>query len=181
MPNWCENDLTIKGSKTEIARLLQLVSSEDSIFDFNKILPMPEVFKGVHEGFCIINGVDCKRWRTGADGEPVAITEEEVAQWRELYGTDGWYDWCIANWGTKWDACDAEIDDAGLPNKVVFHFNTAWSPPVPVIGKLHKLFPTLKIKLKYYEGGAAYKGVLKFDETGLVEDKSTEYHGGRGG
>lgn len=42
MPNWVQNRLTIYGQETEVEKCLSFCKSEDSDFDFNKIVPMPE-------------------------------------------------------------------------------------------------------------------------------------------
>lgn len=42
MPNWVQNILTIYGQETKIEKCLLFCKSEDSDFDFNKIVPMPE-------------------------------------------------------------------------------------------------------------------------------------------
>ena len=48
----------------------------------------------------------------------------------EKYGYETWYDWCINNWGTKWNAGDCSISD----NTVIFE--TAWSAPDNIYRKL---------------------------------------------
>lgn len=45
----------------------------------------------------------------------------------------GWYDWNIANWGTKWNAYKTD-----LVSDSVLEFQTAWSTPRPVIDELAK-------------------------------------------
>lgn len=42
MPNWVQNRLTIYGQETEIEKCLLFCKSEESDFDFNKIVSMPE-------------------------------------------------------------------------------------------------------------------------------------------
>ena len=42
MPNWVQNRLTIYGQETEVEKCLLFCKSEDSDFDFNNIVPMPE-------------------------------------------------------------------------------------------------------------------------------------------
>ena len=37
------------------------------------------------------------------------------------------YDWCVENWGTKWDVSDVYVDQQ--PTELTVCFNTAWSPP----------------------------------------------------
>ena len=40
------------------------------------------------------------------------------------YGSKDWYDWCVKNWGTKWNACGTEFDES---NPTQIKFDTAWS------------------------------------------------------
>ena len=40
MPNWCMNEITFDSSKIEEVRAL--VRSDEALFDFNKIIPMPQ-------------------------------------------------------------------------------------------------------------------------------------------
>ena len=52
------------------------------------------------------------------------------------YSATTWYDWCINNWGTKWNSYDPwKGEDHGLM------FSTAWSAPHPVIEELSAHFP----------------------------------------
>lgn len=47
------------------------------------------------------------------------------------YGAVTWYEWCNANWGTKWNASDCDIyEEDGELN---ISFNTAWSEPEGII------------------------------------------------
>lgn len=74
-------------------------------------------------------------------------------------GYPGWYEWSCANWGTKWDAYDYKerVNDLG---RFVFKFETAWSPPVPILTKLAEMWPKLTIETKSIdEGGGAWAGI----------------------
>ncbi len=51
------------------------------------------------------------------------------------FGHTGWYDWCIANWGTKWNAYSF-----GQADTNTLSFNTAWSCSMPVMTKLSEMF-----------------------------------------
>jgi len=62
-----------------------------------------------------------------------------------------------------------------------YQFETAWSPPLPVVKELAKRFPTLTLKIKYFEYGVGYQGSNLYEEGILVEEKTTDYHGNRGG
>jgi hypothetical protein len=119
MPNWVSNTLeVIKGDPKEV---FEFVRSEKSLFDFNKLIPMPEHIKD--------------------SDEPVAYAG--------LEGVPAWYAWALDNWGTKWNACDAEYSTKD-PERVLW-FDTAWSPPVPVFEALAKRFPAHEIIVRSFE------------------------------
>ena len=59
-----------------------------------------------------------------------------------------WYDWRVENWGTKWNAVDAQITEDG------FIFDTAWAAPLPVTKKLSELFPSIKFNLTWADEDA---------------------------
>lgn len=42
MPNWVQTDIYLHGEEKDIKKVLELVKSEESEFDFNKIIPMPK-------------------------------------------------------------------------------------------------------------------------------------------
>lgn len=65
---------------------------------------------------------------------------------RENYGCYTWYEWCTANWGTKWDALETEFDFAD-PCSVSF-----WVPGVPfgIFEKLCSTFPEAEINFSVF-------------------------------
>lgn len=109
MPNWVSNTLrVIKGDAKEI---FDFVRTEKSVFDFNKLIPMPDSIENAKETVVRQSGFE----------------------------VPAWYAWSIDNWGTKWNACDAEYSTKD-PGHVIW-FDTAWNPPVPVFDALAKRFP----------------------------------------
>lgn len=182
MPNWCENDLTIRGHAIDIEAVLQFVRSGDeaedkSLFSFERIVAMPPELHGIQTGAIRINGELVTEWRTIGD-ENVPVDTEEL---QRRYGATSWYEWNTANWGTKWPATDVEVEYRSGDERAVIHFSTAWSPPVPVVTKLAEKFPQLDFDLRYYEGGAAFKGRLQLKGGRVVHDSTGPYHGSRGG
>lgn len=80
---------------------------------------------------------------------------------------------------TKWNACECSLELGD--EKLVYHFETAWSPPCPVILKASEMFPELEFRLEYFEGGAGFKGVFEAKGGKILVDKMSNYRGNRGG
>jgi len=199
MPNHCKNTITITGEKgyledfihfhlTDMKKPLDTddLSKNDFIdFSFNSVLPRPAELEGISTGSTMIDGVRHKVWRGGFD-DAVAISAEEQYQLISDYGHTNLYDWCIANWDTKWDAYDYELhtplnimlfqqpvfvpyNDAttyGMEGKAPFYmlemsFTTAWSTPENVLRVLSCQNPRLLICTKWREEGGM-EGELVF-------------------
>jgi hypothetical protein len=141
MPNWCQNTLSISGNKNEINKVLELIRGNETAFDLNKVIPMPEEFKNT--------------------ASPVPDDQKVLQkQLAKKYGSGNWYDWSLNNWGTKWNTNGAEIiDDSGTSVKI--YCDTAWSPPVPVVKALSKKFPKIRFVLSYCEPGMCFAGELE--------------------
>lgn len=73
-----------------------------------------------------------------------------------------WYDWNVENWGTKWEIYDVVDWDWIEPTHLSYAFETAWSPPEPVIEKLAELYPDIEITHTYSEMGAGYAGRAEY-------------------
>lgn len=138
MPNHVTNIVTFEGDQTIEA--IELMKGETA-FDFNRIIPMPNELVGT---------ISPQREPRRREGESEQEHFLNVEEWRKnqqrllkLYGATDWYDWSIANWGTKWNAYDVSANG----NEVIF--DTAWSSPFPVFVALSKKFLNLKIYVKY--------------------------------
>ena len=200
MPNYCMNKLELSGKQQDIAELLAFVKSEESSFDFNKIKPIPQSIKNTERGsvafaseaVCwylkekkITNHLKWLFDRYNISEDELA---EKVEQWqkenkvdlnlgyriienRQRYqGYGDWYEWCIANWGTKWEACDPEIQN----NVIVFE--TAWSPATPIIERLAQLFPQIDFIYKYFEPGFNLAGRNTYLQGNCVTCDSYDYN-----
>lgn len=89
----------------------------------------------------------------------------------EKYGFKDWYDWNVANWGTKWDFSLESVDRIDA-NTVKAAFDSAWSPPIAAYGRLVEL--GFEIEAFYYEPGMAFVG--KYTGSGNEEsDDCVEY------
>jgi hypothetical protein len=74
---------------------------------------------------------------------------------------DGWWDFCVNNWGTKWDI-GANPEQYGLKatrvgNQISCSFDSAWAPPLGLYEKLVEL--GYNVKATYWEPGMAFCGI----------------------
>jgi len=178
MPNWCSNSLRVEGPQPDIMRCVKFVKSKKEILDANKIIPYPKKFRKMDEQ---------ARRRADLLGklrEKVKFDRFNDRQMREFnynapptihdgYNRGG-HEWCINNWGTKWGFCEAQILDRS-PTSIDYSFETAWSPPLPLIKRLGKMFPRLHIVLNYEETGCGFQGELGIEAGKVYMDDSHEY------
>jgi len=87
------------------------------------------------------------------------ITQEISDKLKLLFGSDNWYTWRNNNWGTKWDIGEIILNDIDTES-CSFNFNTAWSPPEPIIDKLRDMFPKLIFSGMYVGEGYEYADVF---------------------
>lgn len=75
---------------------------------------------------------------------------------------DGWHEWNVSNWGTKWDFGKDEHDDPAqiVNNEVSISFSTAWSPPIDFYQYLNDEHD-YSIKATYWEPGMGFCGAYK--------------------
>lgn len=134
------------------------------------------------ENTLIINGKekDIKEFKEKVkEGENVLSNEKLFPRPKELKG-EGWYNWSIQNWGTKWGICEPTILNE-TKTQIRYAFDTAWSPPERMFLKVSKDYPKLKFTLRFWEGGMCFKGVFQVKNGEILKDETSEYNGGRGG
>lgn len=170
MPNWVKTHLTFNGSKEDIEAIKQFCKSDDSEFDFRKIIPYPEYWNCPDKYFIHKDEIVEETW-TNSNGEKEIhlscptrhITVTSDKPWLD------WYEWHREFWGTKWDASDPILVDDGV------WFDTAWSFAEPVVIALSKKFPTVEILFEYADedmgnncaSGAVIAGAISYDD---IED-----------
>lgn len=113
-------------------------------------------------------------------------TEEKCKKLIEKYGFDNWYDWCVNNWGTKWDAEDEVLDIED--DRINIVFNTAWCVPERLLNKIQLDYPDLYIECFFMDESGTPSGVLYTDpdnagelicessEARIVDDLGNEYY-----
>jgi len=74
---------------------------------------------------------------------------------------ENWYEWNVANWGTKWDVGDEHSVADKETNTIHLSFESAWAPPTKAYETLQELGFT--VNATYYEPGMCFAGVFNED------------------
>jgi len=155
MPNWCNNYLELEHEDPAMIERAQKAFAEGKLLE--EFCPVPA---SLH----IVAG------RLG-DGDEQKKLEEDTAENIRVHGYGNWYDYCVNEWGTKWDVGgDGDQANTDGPNAIRMNFDSAWAPPVAAMEKFMDL--GFKVKLVYWESGMGFCGL--FDENG---DDYMDYSG----
>lgn len=141
MPNWCTNQLTIKGKDTPA--VLAALNGTYSVVDFNKITPYPNEYRRLDR--------QAREYERAHPGDRIGRPKDGF--------NSGGYEWRIEHWGTKWNADDAEIISADDVGATILFF-TAWAPPIPIITRISEMFPNAAITMEFAEPLGGYRGTL---------------------
>jgi hypothetical protein len=139
MPNWCNNTLNIRHEDPAMIERAKAAFIKGEFL--NEFIPVPADLQIV------------------AGSVPVAEEVEHKAKEesnREKHGYTNWYDFCVAEWGTKWDigGGDASVDD--IEGGLMLGFDSAWAPPLAAYERLKE--QGFEIIAYYYEPGMAFCG-----------------------
>jgi len=141
VPNWCGNTLTITHEDPTMIKRAKEAFAEGEFL--NEFIPVPEDLKIT----------------AGKLGDPVAQAELELKEQANIarHGYKTWYDFCVNEWGTKWDVGDGSGIQTWDEHELIVYFDSAWSPPVQAYGRLIDLGFT--VYATYYEPGSAFAGI----------------------
>jgi hypothetical protein len=99
-----------------------------------------------------IDALEAEMSKKNADGHFMAepfnhLRPNPAGEWQ--------YDWCVANWGTKWEASiiDWERSDT---NEITIYFESAWSPPTVLYEYLFE--EGWDVDAVYHESGMGFVG-----------------------
>lgn len=159
MPNYIRNRLTVQDKAGEVFAFLK---GDESIVDFNKIIPMPECLNIVESSlgdagmkYLYLSATeDLVRGKEIEEIKNRLIQRKQFDEAIELgkkyllnivnTGSKTWYDWARKNWGTKWNALEPFIVSENC-----IEFDTAWSGVIKLIEKLSSFFPETTFEYSY--------------------------------
>ena len=141
MPNWCNNSVEIYHDDPKmIERVRTAFNGEGLLQEF---IPVPQALRDTVSG------------SMGEDKR--AEHEAQQAANVEKYGYANWYDFCVNEWGTKWEIGADGNPAQDIPGGLMLGFESAWAPPTAAYEKLQAM--GFRITAMYYEPGMAFAGI----------------------
>lgn len=157
MPNWVDCELKIVGNKNKIDDVeLWLASLVPERNDDDR-------------GYTITNALI---------SYPKEYADQDAESMSKGFSNGG-CNWCVEHWGTKWGFCNWV--HVRTERTISASFETAWSPPLPLIEAFARRFPDLRFTLRYYEGGMQFQGIFVVKNDQILTNEESKYTGCRGG
>jgi len=135
MPNWCNNSITIRGSKDTVEQLWKDAQTGGGLL--SAMVPMPEQLRDTVKG------------------------SGDELQTEQYDGFTNWYDWSVARWGTKWDISLEGlefIDHGDGTAEITGWFDSAWSPPIEAYSRFCDDMDGVYLEAYYDEPGMCFVG-----------------------
>ena len=142
MPNWCNNDMNISGTK-EMMNNVESALKEGELF--SKLIPIPAE-------------LNITAGSLGHNTPEQLELEEKESVNREKYGYANWYDYCVNEWGTKWDISLLSYQRLS-ETEISVCFDTAWSPAINAYEKMVDM--GYEVTAYYYEPGMGFAGIFE--------------------
>ena len=138
MPNWCENNITISGPAEKIETIYNTIKAKKQFLEV--LVPAPE-----------------NMYRDPVGSEDKKRLAEQ--------GIPNWYDWQTANWGTKWEIDEEQIERVGFEKRkdgtasIGLYALTAWSPPITAMENFLSENEDCSARVAYLEEGNDFSGI----------------------
>ena len=142
MPNWCDNTLELRHEDPAMIKRAKEAFEAGRLLD--EFIPVPQQLKDTRAGFY---GKDTY------EQELLEATEVLNVKW---FKHKNWWDFCVQEWGTKWDVGRDGYINAEDPNYLSLSFQSAWSPPIDAYAKLVDM--GFEVYALYYESGMGFCG-----------------------
>lgn len=174
MPNWCYTSFSVKGKEKDIVSFVDAVTSREDgeivktdlgevQYNLTLLHPCPDELN-ITATFFTSDDEEGKKLNALYDSN------------REKHGYANWYDWCWANWGTKWLPYiqEFEISLNGDESSVRGRYETAWSPCDNLWLRISEIYPSLVISTTYDEEANLFMGSSSF-LNGVLYTEGTDF------
>lgn len=166
MANIVDNHLEVFGDKKDLKNFHKIFTSKSDIFSYKHPSYLSKeaketikknierIKKDDHAQFFSFNNI-------------ISVPKEI----RKLdYGNYGYY-WQINHWGTKWDCGETFFEVQGDYEKLVYFFETPYSPPTKIIEAMATLFPDCLFWLVYSEEDS-FSGELLINKSEVIREET---------
>ncbi len=158
MPNHTSNRLLVTADAETLESIFTAHFDATGTLDLNTIVPMPDAVRNSTSG-----SGSHQAQKLLSEGVPVESllespeTDEPVKAALRLYqdfGYVSWYEWALANWGTKWNCYEGSVDVVAGSLEALFQ--SAWCPPLPAIAALSGRYPDAVFCLDALDEGGGF-------------------------
>lgn len=151
MPNWCNNSVELYHKDPTMIERARKAFNDGALLE--EFIPVPQDLK-IIAGFL------------GNGDEQTALELQEQAN-LATHGYKNWYDFCVNEWGTKWDVGGEGYPAEDIPEGLMLTFDSAWSPPIAAYEKL--MAQGFSVRAMYYEPGMAFAGIWEDGDDDFYE------------
>jgi len=145
VPNWCMNTLTVRGEEAPLGKFKE--AAQATVTHRVDPLQTPVYLPLSFEALC--------------------PSPDEMNPLKNPEGK-GWLEHRIRAWGTKWELDDqTQVED--WPDMLRYDFDTAWTPPLPVVVVASESHPDLQFELVYAEPGCDFSGRVLIQAGEILE------------
>jgi hypothetical protein len=199
MPNWCNNSLSVFGPPEDVKRFQEKAHgsertyygplndkgsyfageepADDSVFvsllmELMMKDEVPTSEKNLELSFHALYPIPREVLLSPYDTNQLEKAKKKYPEFYQKFSTElAGYDWEYRNWGTKWGACEVEMDDSGVRRgEIFYHYDTAWGPPSDnFFQKVSKDFPTLTFKNQWGGDEVGSGGYIIVSNGNVVE------------
>ena len=179
MPNWVFNNLSISGKEEDLKKFMEKAGkpymtyhkgvrtqNEDGTWTYDAEAINEQLNDSPISFMNFATPEDLDAYFGASDYKPEGydkLSMEERLAIAMRHSSDGWYDWNVRNWGTKWDACNPSLNsDDPSSGSISYSFDTAWSPAEGAYRAMVEQHPELTFEFECEEEqgwGVVYDGV----------------------
>jgi len=197
MPNHTANNVTITGPKDTVLAFTTMAKNTSQDFSLNSFLPIPSELKNTTSPVHIMSQSEIDdmwtEWRkkkeSKCDTGPMGlhsyekdapfglgITQETYYTLVKKYGVSNWYDWCLINWGTKWDCYN--VGEWGVDSETsaaTIYYETAWSPITIFWQTISQKYPDCEFRHEFADEGGGFLGNETIMNGRIIDSEKFEW------
>jgi len=106
----------------------------------------------------------------------LGITQETYYTLVKKYGVSNWYDWCLINWGTKWDCYN--VGEWGVDSETsaaTIYYETAWSPITIFWQTISQKYPDCEFRHEFADEGGGFLGNETIMNGRIIDSEKFEW------